>query len=694
MYLRTLSWSSVSSKTNIYVTPSIQIFCKDINNNSVYVRLDALSTILVEFVDDINDDDLVDIFNIYQPKYAASSLINDAIFMGGATLDNYENYDKELSGFGQDPEGLLSSFWKARNIKPYSWIFIESYELLKRQYTNCDIQIKTCEEFVYPYSNDLKISTGKLFFDIEVFSSDRNFTDAKNPAHEIFMISVISEINNKMTAYILTTKNSELIDDVIFEKYETEKDMIIGFFDLWRKINSNRVMSYNGDSYDMPYVLDRAKLYKIQIPSLSKLLSPAIVTKLPHPSFIGTEWDRTVISPGVEKLDLITYFRRFYPGNENYRLETIGKLFLGEGKSGLEIEEMFKIVESNDPVKMKIVAYYSYKDSLLLLNLWNKLDIENKIENICNDIHCTADELLRLNDKDLISRMFYHADYGTKMIGEMIIDNVSHLIPFKTGKYTDVYVNKYDELFDLALSMNTTNIDYIDVIRTRIKYLPTYMKSMIIYSNYVPLDIRDHLKTLIDNIDGIIAIDDNFIYTKSVITNNNLSLVDKYDYLFVITPFSMIYYKKSELFPGEEFILSSKNGIFTKIGLHSITRPKYEYIKIAIDSYLSDYIAGKKVSGRRTTTKELSLIDKNLFIISTKIKPLSSYKDKRLIKYKISESLTDMVITTWVNVKYVNTTKGFKIIKDKVDNNDILDYKNYVREINEVYKILDMIIKL
>ena len=679
MHLRTLSWSSVSSKNNIHITPSIQIFCVDINNKSVYVRLEALSTTILGFKNDITKEDFDNIQDTYQPKEVAGSRIFDnVVAMRNPTLNYFISDENQINAFEQDPQGLLSSFWEVRHLKPYDWIYVEKYELLNKKYTNCDIEIRTEEKYVHSFSSDVKISTRKLFWDIEVISPDRNFTDAKNPAHEIFMISVISEINNKVTAYILTTKKIGEFPEAIIEKYETEKEMIIGFFNLWNQITPNRVMSYNGDSYDMPYVLDRAKFYKIQIPSLSKLLSPAIVTKLPHPSFIGTEWDRTVISPGVEKLDLITYFRRFYPGNENYRLETIGKLFLGEGKSGLEIEEMFKIVESNDPVKMKIVAYYSYKDSLLLYDLYKKLDVENKIENICNDIYCTADELLRLNDKDLISRMFYHADYGTKIIGELIIDKISHLIPFSPGVYAGIYVNKYDELFDLALSMNTTNVDYIDIIRTRIKHLPTYMKSMIVYSNYVPLDIKDHLKTLINNIDGIIAIDDNFIYTKFTDPNTNLSLVDKYDYLFVITPFSMIY---------------SKNNEFTKIGLHTITRPKYEYIKIAVDSYLSDYINGKKVSGRRTTTKELSSVDKNLFIINTKIKPLSSYKDKRLIKYKISESITDMVITTWINVKYINTTKGFKIIKDKVDDNDILDYKNYVKEINEIYKILDMIVK-
>lgn len=677
MYLRTLSWSSVSSKNNIYIKPAIQIFCKDLQNRNVYLKLDALTTNILEFNDAITDEEVVSIYNSYEPKDVSLSIINDHTLAMREPV--FEDLNKEIANFKQDPQGLLSSFWEVRNIKPYSWIYVEKYEYLIKKNTNCDIEIKTSEEFIHSVKDKKldDIKTTKLFWDIETISTDGNFTDAENPAHEIFMISVISEINNKVTAYILTTKNTDTFEEAKFLKYDTEKDLIIGFFDLWIKINPDKCLHYNGDSYDMPYVLDRAKLHKIKIPALGKSLLPSMVVSMNHPSPIGYERDKTILSPGVEKLDLITYFRRFYPGNPNYRLETIGKLYLGEGKSGLEIEEMFKIVKSNDPVKMKTVSWYSYKDSILLYDLWVTLDIENKIENICNDIYCTAEELLRLNETNLISRLFYHVDYATTMFDNLTIDKISYLKPFETKVYKDLYVNKYDTLFNLALMMGIDNIEYNDKIRDRIKHLPTYMKSMVIYSNYVDPNIRNDLEYLINRIEGIIAIDDNFIYTE---TSNikNLLLVDKYDYLFVITQSSMIIYK-------------DKN--FIRMGLHKISRPKYEYMKIAVDSYLLDYIEGQKVINRKTTSKELSIIDKNLFVIKDKIKPLSSYKDKKNIKYQISEKFDDSVITTWITVKYVYTKDGFKLVNENIDDSYNLDYTKYVKDINEVYKTLNLMIK-
>ena len=123
MYLRTLSWSSVSSKTNIHIEPSIQIFCKDLNGNQVYVKLKANSTIIVEFKDIIEEEDLIDIFSAYNPKDASTSLISgNSIMMRDAIVDNYEDAENKISEFEQDPQGILSSFWKARNIKPYQWI--------------------------------------------------------------------------------------------------------------------------------------------------------------------------------------------------------------------------------------------------------------------------------------------------------------------------------------------------------------------------------------------------------------------------------------------------------------------------------------------------------------------------------------------------------------------------------------------
>jgi len=53
------------------------------------------------------------------------------------------------------------------------------------------------------------IVVNKLFFDIEVFSPDGSFTDAENPTHEIFMISAIAEINNKVTTYIIKYCNKK-----------------------------------------------------------------------------------------------------------------------------------------------------------------------------------------------------------------------------------------------------------------------------------------------------------------------------------------------------------------------------------------------------------------------------------------------------------------------------------------------------
>lgn len=681
MYLRTISWSVVSSKNNIYVNPAIQIFCIDVNGSSCYVRLEAVSTVLLEFKDVITEDDLKNINDEYQPKDSSLSLTNDyAISLRGVNINKLKYTD-----YLKDSQGLLSSFWEARNIKPYSWIYIKEYEFLTNKYTIMDIELLTKEEFIYPVEEIEKFdfSTRKLFFDIEVISHDRNFTDAKVLSHEIFMISVVSEINNVMSTYILITKNTDTFKEAEFLIYKTEKDMIIGFFDLWREINPDRTINYNGDSYDMPYILKRCKLLKITVPSLSKLLSPSIVMNMKHPSPVGYEWSKTILSPGVEKLDLITYFRRFYPGNVNYRLETTGKLYIDEGKSGLEIEEMFRIIESNDPVQTKKVSWYSYKDSILLYNLWNKLDIENKIEDLCNDIYCTIEELLRLDEEILISRMFYHIDYSTSLIGKMGISDIKFLKPFDIKSYKNLYYYKYDEIFNIALSiLNEIEQyeEYLDKIIDRIKYLPTYMKAMVIYSNYLPSQIQNNFEELLDGFEDIIAIDGNYIYSSNP-NIEELILIGKYDNLFVLTKSSMIQYN---------------DGVFTRIGLHKICRPKYEYMKIAVDSYLLDYINGKKIIGQRTTVKELSKMDKNLFIINTKVKPLYSYKDKNGIKHKMAKELTDndVIVTSWISIKYVYSDDEFTIInKDSNIDKISLDYKKYSDELNEIYKTLDKIIK-
>lgn len=667
MYLRTLSWSVVSSK-NTNILPSIQIFCIDKEGQSVYVRLQALSTYIIEFKEDINEDSVMETL---QPSTIAYSAVNDyAMELRSPTFEYYEKLQDKIKAFEKDPQGLLASFWEARQIKPYSWIYIEKYESLTKKVSKCDIEIRTYEEFVFNSDKIYQIMTKKLFWDIEVYSPDRNFTDANNPTHEIFMISAVSIINNVSKAYILTTKNTDTFPEAIFKIFNNEKELLEGFFELWN--NVDRCVTYNGDSYDIPYVLDRAKLYKISLPSLGKLLIPSSIIRLSHPSALGYEWDKTIVSPGTEKLDLISYFRRFHPGEENYKLETIGSAYIGEGKSGLEIEDMFKIIESNDSNKMREVSWYSYKDSILLYDLWNKLDLENYIEDLCNDISCTTEELLRLTEKELLTRLFYFVDYGIITYGKIIIEDIKYYKPFDTKVYKDVYVNNYDELFDLALNIGDS--EYFTEIRERIKYLPIDMKAMAFYSNYVTDDIRLEFENKIKEIKSI-AITKQHIYTHTII--DNLILINKYDYLFVISQSSMIFIK---------------NNIISRKGLHKICRPKFDYARIAVDSYILDYIDNKKVSGRRVKVKDLEKIDKNLFIITDKVKPLSSYKDKNNIKYRIAETVEDNVITTWIKVKYLHTKEGIKIVKNDTVNYEI-DFQYYVKEINDNYKTLDSIVK-
>lgn len=669
MYLRTLSWSVVSSKYTD-VPPAIQIFCVDENGRSVYVRFPALSTYIMEFKNDINEE----IINVLQPQNIYYSAVNEqAIELRSPSFKQYDSIKDKISAFEKDPQGLLASFWESKNIKPYSWIYVEQYQLLTKKVSKCDVEIKTQEEFVFATEDDYPIITKKLFWDIEVYSPDRNFTDATNLAHEIFMISAVSLINNVIQPYILTTKNTDTFSEAIFQIYATEKELLERFFQLWDKVD--RCITYNGDSYDIPYILDRAKLLKVNIGSLGKLLLPSSVIRAQHPSPLGYEWDKTVISTGTEKLDLINYFRRFHPGEENYKLETIGSAYIGEGKSGLEIEDMFKIIESNDSKRMKEVAWYSYQDSVLLYDLWNKLNLEDHIEELCNDIGCTSEELLRLTEKELLTRLFYFVDFGIVTYGKINLDKIDYYKSFELKVYHNIFVYNYDELFDSALSIN--NSDYDTLLRDRIKYLPTEMKAMAFYSNYVSDDIKMEFQKQMKNIKSI-AITKQHLFTLT--SHDNLTLINKYDYLFVITQSSTI---------------SVQNNVIKRKGLHKICRPKFDYARIAVDDYINDYINNKKVIGRRVTVKDLEKLDINLFIVTDKVKPLSSYKDKSNIKYKLAETVEgdfeNTTITTWIRVKYYHTKEGVKLVKPGIEYQ--LDYQYYVKELNDNYKTLDNVAK-
>lgn len=124
-------------------------------------------------------------------------------------------------------------------------------------------------------------------------------------------------------------------------QHESEKHLVAYLLEWLCKPN----VTYNGTRFDWPFLRKRAKLYGLEIPAEQ------------------IHYDLYFICKRL--LDL-----------PNYKLDTVGKYLLGEGKCPVDFDE-YKVICTKLLRKQSVdvgnLIKYSAQDTLLLCNIWNKI---------------------------------------------------------------------------------------------------------------------------------------------------------------------------------------------------------------------------------------------------------------------------------------------------------------------------------
>jgi len=94
-----------------------------------------------------------------------------------------------------------------------------------------------------------------LYLDIEVERGTGSL-DTENSPQPIIVIDVFDSYTNKHYPFALEEYAEKGIDAKIFS---TEKEMLNAFFNFYNQINPDVVITFNGISYDLPYLYNRSK---------------------------------------------------------------------------------------------------------------------------------------------------------------------------------------------------------------------------------------------------------------------------------------------------------------------------------------------------------------------------------------------------------------------------------------------------
>jgi DNA polymerase delta subunit 1 len=257
-------------------------------------------------------------------------------------------------------------------------------------------------------------------WDIEVYSHDRTFPDPKYKIkdsnrniiypNEIFQIATTYKYTNMkndevLVKHLLTLKKCDKINDpnVIVEECKTEKDLIKRWVDTISQMDPDIFYTYNGDSFDCMYLVERCELPHINLISsktsgskttksgyllkkLSRMIDKQADIKKEYFSssaYGDSEFNRVYI-PGRLNYDLLIHYKRGMKKYSSYKLDYIASEVLKQNKHDVSAKQIFDYYEKGDSDKIKIIGAYCLEDTALLQKLVDKQMILTNIMQLAN----------------------------------------------------------------------------------------------------------------------------------------------------------------------------------------------------------------------------------------------------------------------------------------------------------------------
>ena len=271
------------------------------------------------------------------------------------------------------------------------WISISENSLCDFTYT-VNMSSITAIKDRNPYS-----SPKVMAFDIEVYSNDYTMPKAYRLSDKVEMISVVVSEKSTVKKYILHTVQQLLnIEDTIEITYTDEISLILGFFELIKDENPTVITGFNIFNFDFKYIISRLQLRLIEIPNVSvheKFSVNIIKVDWSSDAYGNNNYDKIVIG-GRIILDMFLYFKRMKL--DKYSLDFISNKFIGEGKNDMSSRQMMDAFRTKDTEVLKLVAEYCIQDSVLVIKLFDKVQMWIDA--------CEVSKITRCNIEDIYTR--------------------------------------------------------------------------------------------------------------------------------------------------------------------------------------------------------------------------------------------------------------------------------------------------
>jgi DNA polymerase delta subunit 1 len=217
-------------------------------------------------------------------------------------------------------------------------------------------------------------------FDIECNSSTGKFPDADVTGDACFQIAITlckfgSDEPYDKTCLCFKKTDSNL-EGCNIKSYDTEKEMLEAFQKYIQKNDVDILTGWNIFGFDLEYIFKRAYVAGcnpnfFNLGKLKDRPSDLMIKKLSS-SALGDNLLKLLPMPGRFVFDLFHEVKKGYK-LDSYSLNNVSTLYLGDQKIDMPAKEMFARFVEEDPVKLREVAEYCIKDTLLPHRLMKKL---------------------------------------------------------------------------------------------------------------------------------------------------------------------------------------------------------------------------------------------------------------------------------------------------------------------------------
>jgi len=215
-----------------------------------------------------------------------------------------------------------------------------------------------------------------LSFDIEVMALNIGEfpVSEKDPIIQISAVLGVYGNTDPIEKHVFVIDTCDPIENTVVHSHEYERDLLGDFFNYIQNVDVDFIAGYNSDSFDLPYILDRAGM--LGVPATFSKSEDTVGYRRSQTSSNqrGTSERVTYDMDGIVPLDVLTVVR-----NEkklrSYKLDDVAEKFLGEKKNDMSYLLIPKKQRESSATRCEL-ARYCLQDSVLVFKLLDKLKIQ------------------------------------------------------------------------------------------------------------------------------------------------------------------------------------------------------------------------------------------------------------------------------------------------------------------------------